>query len=322
MESWNLAAQFEVPGSLAITFGYMGSRGIHLLAPNYNLNVPDVEVWNQHLAAGEDPTATVPDPYGRTNAQGQLINVRQSDLWRPYPTVGNITYTGKANQLSWYNATYVQADRRFSAGLSFRVNYTWAKSIDTGTNANDLGLCNSCKVQYMDDMKMNRSVSEFDQRHRINLIGSWEVPFGRGKALLGNSNRVVSAIVSGWVLNSNSSITGGLPWQVFLTQGGLNNGLPGFGGPLRAFPDVLQGVPLKNPAWNRTVANNVPYLNPAAFSFPQYGKYGTGPRTLDYFRTPWRPVFNASIFREIRPFEAKRRYFQLRGEIFNVINHT
>jgi hypothetical protein len=50
--------------------------------------------------------------------------------------------------------------------------------------------------------------------------------------------------------------------------------------------------------------------------------HGTSPRTLDYFRTPWRPVFSGSLFREIHPFENRKRYFQLLGEFFNLINHT
>ena len=49
---------------------------------------------------------------------------------------------------------------------------------------------------------------------------------------------------------------------------------------------------------------------------------GNASRTLDYFRNPWTQSINMSFFREIYPFENRKRYLQLRGELFNVFNHT
>ena len=48
--------------------------------------------------------------------------------------------------------------------------------------------------------------------------------------------------------------------------------------------DVIPGVPVVNPLWNRNTANTVPYWNPAAFSRPVYAKLGNASRTLDYAR--------------------------------------
>src|SRR5436305_11387207 len=39
-------------------------------------------------------------------------------------------------------------------------------------------------------------------------------------------------------------------------------------------------------------------------------------------RTQWRPGLNASVGKNIYPFENHKRYAQLRFEAFNVLNHT
>ena len=37
-----------------------------------------------------------------------------------------------------------------------------------------------------------------DPRHTIRLGGTWELPVGKGRKFLTNSNRVVDAIIGGW----------------------------------------------------------------------------------------------------------------------------
>lgn len=39
-------------------------------------------------------------------------------------------------------------------------------------------------------------------------------------------------------------------------------------------------------------------------------------------RTPWLRGLNASVAKNLYPFENRRRYAQLRFEAFNVLNHT
>jgi hypothetical protein len=87
-------------------------------------------------------------------------------------------------------------------------------------------------------------------------------------------------------------------------------------------PDLVQGVPAINPLWTKEGASNIPYFNPLAFARPAYGKMGDAPRTLDWMRTPWQPNLNASLSKNIYPFENRKRYAQLRFEAFNALNHT
>src|SRR5262249_22390750 len=45
-------------------------------------------------------------------------------------------------------------------------------------------------------------------------------------------------------------------------------------------------------------------------------------RTLDWARQPWRTTLNTSMLRDFYPLENRRRYFQIRAEAFNTLNHV
>lgn len=323
VQSWSLTTQLDLGRSMVLSLGYQGQKGTHLYSPRININIPDQKQYEALLNAGGDPLQTVPDPFGRVNTAGNLLTVTLQDLMRPYPTTGNLVVVGMTNGLSIYNAGTVSVERRFRGSLGFRFNYTWAKSIDT--NSDNLLETSSFpwgpgRVQDPLDLKANRSVSSFDSRHRFNFTMNSELPIGRGRALLGNANRLVNQLVSGWNFNAVASLYSGFP---FAPELGDANGIAlGSTGQQRVFPDIVLGVPVKNPRWNRSVANTIPYFNPEAFARPAFGHTGNAARTLDWARLPWTPTLNTSIGRNIYPFDNRKRYLQLRGEFFNALNHA
>jgi len=322
IQTWNLTTQVELKWGLVASLGYMGQKGTHLPSIKYNINAPDPVKFAAALDQGIDPTQSVPDPYGRVNADGSLKTVTLQDLMRPWPTVGDVQVLGVTNDLSIYHAGTAALERRFASGFGVRFNYTYAKSIDTGSDSTNDGQnqfnWGFTKIQSPGDLKMNRSVSLFDQRHRFNLTMVSELPFGRGKPLL-NQGRWLDRLVGGWSLNAVGSLYSGRPFPPTL---GDTNGIPGLSGNSVVRPDLVPGVPAINPLWTREGASNIPYFNPTAFARPAYGKTGNAPRTIDWMRTPWQPGLNASLAKNIYPFENRRRYAQLRFEAFNALNHT
>jgi len=51
----------------------------------------------------------------------------------------------------------------------------------------------------------------FDQSKRLVLSANWELPFGKGKPLLGSAPRVLDYAVSGWQVNIIATIQSGFP---------------------------------------------------------------------------------------------------------------
>jgi hypothetical protein len=114
-----------------------------------------------------------------------------------------------------------------SHGLTVDFNYTLSKSLDIGSGAErsneSLGSQGSTPDAYGNDSviqnswnpKLNKSVSDFDIRHMITLDWVYAVPVGHGKAVLGNSNRLLDAVVGNWQWSGLSRWTSGLPFGVF-----------------------------------------------------------------------------------------------------------
>lgn len=317
VQTWNLTAQQGLARDFVLTLTYMGQKGTHLYSPLFNINNPDLNQYQALLNAGGDPAQSVPDPYARLDASGNLRTVQLQDLMRPYPTLGDITVAGVTSSNSIYNAGIVEIERRFRGWAGFRFNYTWSKSIDNASSGStDTGSWTNGRFQNALDLKGNRSVSFYDSRHRFNITSNVNLPFGKGHAL--SAGKIGNALLGEWSINGIAAYYSGTPFSPYL---GDNNGIPGGNvRPQVIFPDVLTGVPLVNPLWNKSVANSVPYINPAAFGRPAFGRTGNASRTLDYLRNPWTQSLNASIFREFHPFENRRRYVQLRGELFNALN--
>ena len=69
----------------------------------------------------------------------------------------------------------------------------------------------------------NYANSDFDVRHTFNANAVWQIPVGRGRWLLSNSNRVVNTILGGWQLAGIYRLESGLPiWSPYDTVWATN----------------------------------------------------------------------------------------------------
>ena len=86
-------------------------------------------------------------------------------------------------------------------------NYTYAHSLDDASGlqteggfGNNTG--NGAFIVNPIRQHLNYASSDFDVRHSINAAAVWQMPFGKGRALMGNAGRGVDAILGGWQLSS------------------------------------------------------------------------------------------------------------------------
>ena len=148
VQSWNVNVQRELTPSLAVTAGYFGSKGTHLILRR-NLNQPVNGVR----------------PFTALSASSPIL---------PGTPLGNITQVESTGNSS-YNALWVTAKRRFARGLQFDTSYTWSKSIDYNSLSSQ-----GIVMQNSYDLRGNRGLSDFDARHRLVVTALYELPF-RGK---------------------------------------------------------------------------------------------------------------------------------------------
>lgn len=324
-QNWNVSLSFELFKDTAIEVAYVGNKGTHLFMPNVNINprnIDFVELLEANNVAAEN---TFADPLGRRNALGAVIAIQRNSINSAFMGFNTLNRYFDSSANSIRHAGYIELRRRFSKGLSFTANYTFGKSIDDASDSTpDVRVLTTGttlgQVYYGAPRSGDRAVSAFDIKHNFSSTFVWDLPFGKGAWLFKNTHPVVNQVIGGWSVSGIFRLMGGQPYTPFITD---TNRLGGVNRSVRM--DIIPGVPLKNPLWDRNCpvgAACEPYVNPAAFMRPPKGSLGNSPRTID-LRSPGQQFFDFSIQKSFpMPFiggEGKRR-INFRVDLLNAFN--
>jgi hypothetical protein len=327
VNNWNATMSWQVNRDTTVEFAYSGSMGIHLFMGQEDLNPKDSNNISAELAQNVNTTGTINDPLGRINPiTGKVLTIQNGTLGSPYLGYSSLYLWFDAAGNSIRHAGYVNVVRRVARGLTFTANYTLSKSIDDASSAggdkNVLTAVNGQvggQVVFGGTRAADRGVSTYDQRHVIHGSTIYDLPFGRSQRFGANMPRWANYIVGGWTTTELVRINSGFPYVPYI---GDTNQLGDLTHSVR--PDILTGVPLKNPLYSNNCpigANCQPYVNPSAFLRPPLGELGNAPRTLDGLRGPWNTFIDASVQKTINLDESGKRRLQIRVDALNVFNH-
>jgi hypothetical protein len=115
--------------------------------------------------------------------------------------------------MSSYNAGQLTLKHPMSHGLAANVSYTWSHSIDMGSDA-ERATTSYGSIQNSWNPSLSRGTSDFDTTHLVTFDWSYQLPFGTGKSLLSNSNKVGNAIWGNWQWAGIYRWSSGLPFAV------------------------------------------------------------------------------------------------------------
>ncbi|MCU1236553.1 MAG: hypothetical protein JWP63_4520 [Candidatus Solibacter sp.] len=221
-----------------------------------------------------------------------------ADFLRPFPGLGNInqvTYDATSN----YNSLQVQAHRRFTAGLEISGVWTWSKVMSTSDNGAISPFFNERARYY--------GLASFDRTHIVNINWVYDLP--RVSRLWNNS--VTRQLFDRWQLTGIASFISGAPQSVSLTT---SDGADISGSPTETPRVDIVG----NPVIDRGSRGQYSFFNPNAFARPAAGALGNAGKYS--FRGPGINNWDAGLYKNV---VLKERYrFQLRGEAYNIFNHT
>jgi hypothetical protein len=233
---------------------------------------------------------------------------------RLFPNLGSILYSSLAGKSS-FHALNMKLERRFAKGFSILASYSWSHSIDDDSGGS-YGTPNLNPANFQLDI----GSSDFDIRQRFVTSFLYELPFGRGKQILGGVNRAADAIVGGWQLNTITVFQSGVNRNVTapntstvarITQRadatGIDSGSSFTVGGQTITPGKDFGSTNRNLYW----------FNPKAFSAPLPLTFGTSGRDLISAPGFWN--WDISLFKDFKFSERAR--LQFRAEFFNALNH-
>ena len=283
-EGYNLTLQYEITSNQTFQLGYVGNSVRHL-GVYINPNSP-----SEILPPGLNSYA-----------------------YSPYPDFQNsITYTSMAGD-SYYNALQANFERRFSAGLNLLANFTYSKC---RTDASDV--LNATAILFRAPMLPHFGVQgdyglcDFDVPKVVHVSGTYELPVGKGKRLLGNGGRFVDGVLGGWKTNGILTLQDGMPWTI----GCVNSTTSGYGCDALLVPgqNKIAGPHDVNQWWNPAAFTSPPVASTIGQS--DYSPLGGAP-TQAY--GPGYHRFDFSLFKEFRTSE--RTHLEFRAEFFNLVNH-
>jgi outer membrane receptor protein involved in Fe transport len=324
VQSFSLQISYELPKQSVLEVAYTGAKGTHLYMPAINMVPRTYNTAESFFRLGLSPDSQINDPLGRLQPNGQVVRVNQGDVESAYMGFTGLYSYLDSSSNSIRHGTYVSVRRRMSRGLMFTANYTFAKSIDDASDSGgvrfvDFNIIRSNgQVMAGAPRSNDRSVSTFDVRHAFSATFLWDLPVGKERRFLAASPGWLDQAIGGWTLSGSGRIQQGTPLVVVIRDG---NQLAA--GNLRAIrPNLVPGVPLKNPLWSRDCPIGTacePWFNPAAFTRPAKGELGNAPRTIDSARWPSFYLFDLSLQKNWRLQEGRR--LQLRVDAINAFNH-
>jgi outer membrane receptor protein involved in Fe transport len=297
---WSAVLEQQVTRNFIMAVEYNGSKGVDLYSIE-NPNRPGA--GNVYLG---DPCPTTP-------CQSANLTRLQSFQY------SNINRRGD-NGFSHYNsvAARVQLTNLGNTGLSLHSSYTYAHAIDnisstfseSNNNAN-LGLLDPFNP------KIDKGNSDFDQRHRFVFSGTWDIPFAR------NMSGLAKGFLDGWTVAPIITIRGGFPFTLFDCTNAFSTCMRA----VQTSPHTKTGSATPDPSgaantfdyFNFGSGFDSSYINPVA-GISDFGPFPKNMLTRGYFYGPGAYTTDLGIYKTTKITE--RVSVQLRGEFFNMLNHS
>lgn len=326
---WNVNLQRQVMKNLTVDVGYVGTRSSRIWVGDLaNKNQLDPK----YLSFGSNLSTIL-----RTDADAQRFGLpglpypafTGGQLWQalvPFPHlarngIGLTTFNSPLGH-SRYDSLQIAVNRRYANGLTVFGNYNFSKTIQNMESA--LRGDNSGRPLDYYNLKLEDSLSDFDQTHTWKFAVVYELPFGHERRFGGDMPGVLDAIVGGWTFSILGNYASGTPLRF------TGSAIPGWNGRANR-PDV------NNPDGRSLLAGFDPSkFNAAAVGQGNYADHrfiapglivdhapftlGNAAFVLDV-RDPYSRNEDISLQKTFR-FRGDTRV-QLRGEMFNAFNrHT
>lgn len=316
--TYSLSVQHNIGWSTVVDLAYVGSQSRHL-ARQRNLNA--VPYFTTFQRSAQDPTRFaggvvpavepgLPAAYSQAGFNFSGANALPVDFLRPFRGYSDIilrSFDANAN----YNGFQLGVTRRFKNNFTFGVAYTFSKTFATASSDGEI-------TNPVDSRNFDYRLADFDRTHMLVINYVYQLP--RASRFLGD-NRIARGVLDNWEISGLSQFATGTPFELTLT--GLGNaGARLVGAPTTATGNLSGQQPRFRLIGNPKISNGINgiQIDPNAFAVPAIGDIG--PYSRNYLRNPHWFNHDVSIFKNFPIGGEGTRYFQLRFEFFNILNHT
>ncbi len=331
MLQYNLTLQEKLPFQMALTLGYVGSRGLDLMS--FIEGNPVIPQGVPGFTSGGLETC-LPRPAGYTPlniAQQNYVDGTANTCFlgtesRRNPNWGTFDSLIGAFGDSWYNGLEIGLEKRLTRGLQFQTNFTWSKLLDTDQGQSQSDVTGAGQYQVQDPLHpyLDRGPATFN------------LPFASRTNLLYNfpqirSNSFAEKLLNGWWMSTILSFQSGYPFSLSYSSSRSRSFNGGNVGGLDR-PDVVAGRNNGNITHGTTAGClGVPageqlgtpqlYYDPCAFTIQPSGFLGNEGR--DSLIGPDFQDVDLSLVKDTKVgFLGESGSLEFRAEVFNLLNRV
>lgn len=315
INQWNIGMQRQFTQNLMVEAAYVANRGVWLMANNLvDLNAltpqklasvglslsnsANLSLLSSTFASGKPQAAGFQVPYATWPTASSL-----AQALRPFPQFGNIGAQEVPRGNSWYNALQAKATLRPWHGLYAQYAFTWQKELTTAENV---------AVNDVFNLPVQRGISPSSLPLVSAIMFNYQVPVLA-------SNKVLRMIQKDWTLGGSFRYQSGFPIATPSATNNLTAALPRAAG---TRVNRVPGVPLftQSPDCHCFDPAQTFILNPAAWTQPAAGQWGTAAAYYNDYRWQRQPGESASLGRIFRIRE--KATLSVRAEFFNIFNRV
>jgi hypothetical protein len=271
-----------------------------------------------------------------------FINANQKNpsngFARPYPQWGGYLYgtttynngdiSDALNEFhSRYSGLQVRYEQRFVGGLTLLNSFTWSQALDNASSGLE---ANTPSPQDANNLEADYGQSDYNLPIANVTSFVYELPVGRGKHFLKNSNGMVNAVFGGWQISGVNTLQSGTPFYLIYSPNSANAVSPmlsaNYRGANQYRPNRVAGVPLTQGKVKNS-AGYIQYVNLAALTLPAtrdssnnllspFGNLAKNPARMPaYFETDLD--FNKQFVLPVKDIKV-----EFRSEFYNIFNHS
>jgi hypothetical protein len=221
-----------------------------------------------------------------------------------------------------YNSLQMTVMRRLQRGLYFQAAYTFSKNIDNVSGSQSFDEFNISRngqgganlLNFQNDPRQNRALSDFDRPHRFVMSYVYDLP-------MPDHSFFQNQVFQGWSVGGIITYQSGLPFSVTDSTSGGAYGNAG-GGTATFICANAQDAYTRGALSDRLEH----YLNPACFTRAANVPHAAGAGATGYGNAPrnaWRGPFQQNWdFVVNKQFQISEQHrLQFRMEFFNLFNH-
>lgn len=311
---YNLMVQRDVGKGWVFEIGYVGTR-----------YVGGFGVWDPFLAPLASPSnpITVRDVNGNTyDITANTVNneeLRHQVLGLSRKRGSRyLSNFGLAN----YDSAQMTVMRRLQKGLYFQAAYTFSKNIDNVSGSQSADEYNIFRngqgganiLNFQNDPRQNRAISDFDRPHRFVVSYLYDLP-------VPGSDFFNNQVFRGWSIGGIVTYQSGLPFSV--TDSTSGGAFGNTGGGTATFVCANAQEAYTQGSLSDQLEH---YLNPACFTRAANVPFAAGAGATGYGNAPrnaWRGPYQQNwdfvVNKQFQIREQQR--VQFRMEVFNLFNH-